>query len=157
MSDHYALLVDSDPNFADEMETVLSGAGIELVVAVTPVQALQLVKTITPATLLLNLDRPARESIRLLSDIRARGIDPPVLWITSHLTQAGMDRVRASGGRGLLLREADTVSRVGAVRAMLNGDHYFPPVHTNPATPGAKAIAESERIIKLLHQYARQG
>jgi DNA-binding NarL/FixJ family response regulator len=156
MSD-YVLLVDSDPDYADDMETVLSGAGIELVVAVSPAQAVQLVKTITPRALLLNLDRPPRESMRLLSDIHARGIDPPVLWITSHLTHAGMERVRGSGGRGLLFREADTVSKVCAVRAMLNGDYYFPPIHTHPATPGAKAIAESERIIKLLHQYAREG
>ena len=139
------------------METVLSGAGIELVVATTAAQALHLVKTITPATILLDLDRPPREAIRLLGDMRARGIDPPILWITSHLTQAGMERVRASGGRGIMLRRADTVTKVCAVRAMLNGDYHFPPIHTNPATPGAKAIAESERIIKLLHQYAREG
>ncbi len=157
MSDYYALLVDSDLHFADELETVLSGAGIELVVAVSTAQALQLVKTITPATLMLNLDAPPRESMRFLGDVRDRGIDPPVLWITSHLTHAGVERVRAAGGRGILLRNSDTVSRVCAVRAMLSGDYYFPPVHTNPATPGAKAIAESERIIKLLHQYARPG
>lgn len=157
MTDHYALLVDSDPDFAEEMETVLSGAGIELIVAITPTQAVQLVKTIVPATILLNLDRPPRESLRLLCDIRSKGIDPPVLWITSHLTQAGMERVRAAGGRGILARDSDTMSRVCAVRAMLSGDYYFPPVHTCPATPGAKAIAESERIIKLLHQYAREG
>lgn len=157
MSDHYALLVDSDSYFADDLETVLSGAGIELVVAVSTAQARELVKTITPAALLLNLDAPPRESIRFLGDIRAKGIDPPVLWITSHLTQAGVERVQAAGGQGLMLRESDTVTRICAVRAVLSGDHYFPPALTNPATPGAKAIAESERIIKLLHQYARPG
>lgn len=157
MSDHYALLVDSDPYFADDLETVLSGAGIELVVAVSTAQARELVKTITPASLLLNLDGPPREAMRFLGDIRAKGIDPPVLWITSHLTHAGVERVRAAGGRGVMLRDSDTVTRVCAVRAMLNGDYYFPPVHSNPASAGAKAIAESERIIKLLHQYARPG
>lgn len=157
MSDHYALLIDSDPYFADDLETVLSGAGVELVVAVSPAQALELVKTITPAALLLNLDAPPRESMRFLGDLRAKGSDPPVLWITSHLTQAGVERVRAAGGQGVLLRESDTVTRVCAVRAILNGDYYFPPVLTDPATPGAKAIAESERIIKLLHMYARPG
>lgn len=157
MSDHYALLVDSDPYFAEDMETVLSGAGIELIVAVSTAQARELVKTISPATLLLNLDTPPRESMRFLGDVRAKGIDPPVLWITSHVTAAGVERVRAAGGRGVLLRQSDTVTRVCAVRAMLNGDFYFPSTLTNPATPGAKAIAESERIIKLLHQYARPG
>lgn len=157
MIDQYALLVDSNVEFAEEMETVLSGAGVDLVVAASADQALQLIKTITPATILLDLDRPARESMRLLGDIRAKGIDPPILWITSHLTQAGIDRVRSSGARGIMLRESDTVTRVCAVRSMLVGDYYFPPLNTSPATPGAKAIAESERIIKLLHQFAREG
>lgn len=159
MSDHYALLVDSNVEYADDMEMVLSGAGIDLIVAATPSQALQLLKTITPSALLLDLDRPPRESMRLLADIHAKNIDPPVLWITSHLTQAGIDRVRNSGAQGILVRSADTVEKVCAVRAILSGDTHFPlqPLRSQPSTPGAKAIAESERIIKLLHQYAREG
>jgi two-component system response regulator EvgA len=155
MSDHYALLVDSNAEYADEMETILSGAGIELVVAATPAQALQLLKTFTPRAVLLDMDRPPRESMRLLSDIRSKAVDPPILWVTDHLTQAGINRVRDSGAQGIMVRAADTVEKVCAVRAMLSGDTYFPIVHTHPATPGAKAIAESERIIRLLHQYAR--
>lgn len=157
MSNYYALLVDSNDEYADEMETVLSGAGIELVVASSPSQALHLAKSMTPNALLLDLDRPPRESMRLLNDIRQQGMDPPVLWSTNHLTKAGINRVRDSGSRGILLRNADTVEKVCAVRAVLSGDTHFPVLHTHPATSGAKAIAESERIIKLLHQYVREG
>lgn len=157
MSHYYALLVDSNDEYADEMETILSGAGIELVVAASPAQALALIKTITPSALLLDLDRPPRESMRLLGDIRAKNIDPPVLWITTHLTMAGIQRVRDAGSQGIMLRGADTVERVCAVRAVLSGDTHFPVLQTFAATPSAKATAESERIIKLLHQYAQEG
>jgi DNA-binding NarL/FixJ family response regulator len=159
MSFPYALLIDSDQDYALEMETVLSGAGVHLVCAIGHRHALSLIEVSPPEAVLLDLDRPPRESMRLLGDIRGKGIDPKVLWITSSVTEAAIERVVASGAQGLLARNADTVEVVCAVRSVLGGEQYFPPAYSTDRGSGVakRAAAESERIMKLLTSFAREG
>ena len=90
---------------------------------------------------------------RLLGDLGALGVDAPILWISERITHENVARVRNSGHSGLLPRNADTVTAVCALRAVLNGDRYFPERYSRPSTPEAKADAESKRIIKLLTPY----
>lgn len=150
MSAPYALLIDTDRRYALDLETILGGAGIHLKVAETPAQAKLLVRGEKPQLLLLDLDRPARETTRLLHDLSQLGATAPHAWIGTMITADMVRRVQSSGALGLLDRFADTVSTLCAVRALLAGDRYYPPLHTDPATPTAKAEAESGRIIKLL-------
>lgn|GEM_PF-2152521 len=159
MSFPYALLVDSDQDYAIEMETVLSGAGVHLVCAASHRHALSLVEVSAPEALLLDLDRPPRESMRFLGDLREKGIQASVLWITSSVTEAAIERVVSSGAHGLLARDADTVEIVCAVRSVLGGEQYFPPAYSSDRRSGVakRAAAESERIMKLLTPYSREG
>ncbi len=157
MADPYALLVIDDAKYAADLSATLSGAGIELVYGVGHSHAVEMARISPPALLLLDLDRPARESVRLLGDLLRHGVKAPILWLTAHLNEAAVKRVRQFGAQGVLQKGADTVSTVCAVRAVLGGDSYFPSRMTNPATPGAKAEEESRRIIKLLRDYAQKG
>jgi DNA-binding NarL/FixJ family response regulator len=159
MSFPYALLVNSDHEYAIEMETVLNGGGVHLVCASSPKHALRLTELSSPAAVLLDLDRPMRETMGLLEAIRSRGATPHVLWITSSVTEAAIERVVSSGSLGLLSRDADTVEIVCAVRSILSGEKYFPPAFSNErgSRTNERANAESERIMKLLHSYASDG
>lgn len=154
MADPYILLIDSDKRFAEDWETVLGGAGICLKAATNSAEAVRIVKSQHPQLIIIDLDRPTRESIRLLSDIEKLNAQIPYAWLSSLTTDEVSRRVRSTSAVGLLDRFADTVTIVCAMRALLAGDRYFPPQHTHPATPSAKAEAESKRIIKLLHTYA---
>lgn len=157
MSFPYVLLVDSDQEYALEMETVLSGGGVHLVCASTPKHAVHLAQLSPPTAILLDLDRPPRESMRLLGDLRGCGAHAKILWISSSVTEAAIERVVVSGAQGLLARDADTVEIVCAVRCILAGEQYFPPAYSNEGSSrtNERANAESERIMKLLHAYSR--
>lgn len=157
MAAPYTLLIDSDHRFAEDLATILGGAGICLKAAATSAEALRLVKVHPPQLILIDLERPARESLRLLGDIEKLTRDVTYAWISSHLADEVIRRVRSTSAVGLIDRFSDTVTIVCAMRALLAGDRYFPSQHTNPATPTAKAEAESKRIIKLLHHFADQS
>lgn len=157
MSAPYALLLDNDRRYALDLETILGGAGIHLKVAESPAQAKLLVRREKPQLLLLDLDRPPSETTRLLRDLSALEVRAPHAWVGTMITADMVRRVQSSGALGLMDRFADTVSTLCAVRALLAGDRYFPPLHTDPATPTAKAEAESRRIIKLLQIHCDQS
>ncbi len=157
MAAPYILLIDSDQRFAEDLATVLGGAGICLKAAATSGAALRLAKAHPPQLILIDLERPARESIRLLGDIERLTKGIAYAWISSHMADEVIRRVRSTGAVGIIDRFSDTVTIVCAMRALLAGDRYFPSQHTHPATPTAKAEAESKRIIKLLHTFADQS
>lgn len=157
MADPYALLVIEDAKYAAELSATLSGAGIELVYGVGHAHAVEMARITPPALLLLDLDRPPRESVRLLGDLLRHGIDAPVLWLSENVNEAAIRRVQQFGAQGLMRKNSDTVTTVCAVRAVLAGETSFPPRMTHPATPDAKAEEESRRIIKLLRDFASKG
>src|SRR5690606_34183494 len=100
--------------------------------------------------LLLDLDHPPRESVRLLCDLHARDINPPVVWLSSNVNQAGIERVTNAGAHGLLSKSTDAATTLAAVRSVLSGDAFFLEDQPQGRISGIRTLAESERMLKLL-------
>jgi len=144
-----AMIIDADPGLTARLEILLREASIYLLVASNFDEARKLMRTVRPAMLMLDFDQEARESIRFLGEIRDDGIFAPVLWLAKTPTTDTLERVQASGAQGVLPKAAGPNTVLRAVRAILCGDQFFP-INTYPATPGAKALEESERLLKTL-------
>lgn len=152
MQEYSALVIEPNKDFALRLEHILEGMNIFTLVCESPERATSLLDTLEPSLVLLDLDQPPRAAVMLLGKMRDRGITSPVLWLTRSPSSDVIERVRASGAQGVLEKSSDDYTMKSAIRALLCGDMYFAPQLTSPATPGAKAIAESERLLKILHQ-----
>ncbi len=134
------------------METLLDSLGFVSIICESAERAHHLVSSIEPNLVFLDLDEPARSSLKLLAALRDRGLSAPVIWRTLSPSSEAIERVRASGAQGVLAKDSDTPTLTIGIRTVLCGDQYFTPQLTCPATPGAKAVAESQRLLKVLHQ-----
>lgn len=147
-----ALIVEGSPEKADRLENVLETLGFVSIICASAERAHHLVSSIEPNLIFLDLDEPPRNSLRLLAALRDTGLDAPVIWRTLSPNSESLERVRASGAQGALAKDSDAPTLTIGIRAVLCGDLYFTPQLTCPATPAAKAVAESQRLLKVLHQ-----
>lgn len=145
-----ALLFFPDRTFADRLEMLLDEIRVVSMRAWSPDDVARLVSEVSPDVMLLDLDRPGRETGRLLSALDLVAAHVPILWFGSSTGQEATMRVRRAGARGLLGKEADPIQMVRAIRTVLRGEAFFPEINTFPATPGAKGVAESERLLRVL-------
>lgn len=149
MDDPCALVIDAPPALTARLEFVLRDAGVHLLSASSFEAARKLTGTLRPHMVLLDFDGDTRGSLSFLGHLRDEGVFAPVLWLAQTPTSDTLERVQASGAQGVLPKEAGPSTIVQAVRAVLCGDQFFP-INTYPATPGAKALQESERLLKIL-------
>lgn len=84
MNRRYVLVVDDEPNMRRVLEIMLGAAGYAVFSAANGREALALLRS-TPVDLLItDLRMPEMDGIELLRQMRADGIDAPVIMITAH-------------------------------------------------------------------------
>ena len=144
-----ALLYFLDEAFSERMELLLHEVGIASARAKSQDELSRLVKDWAPDVLLLDLDGPSRQAVALLALLQNHPTTP-VLWFASSPTEDAVEGARRAGAAGILDKRAEPAEALRAIRIILRGEHFFPGQNTFPATPGAKGLAESERLLKVL-------
>lgn len=150
LTEEYVLLVESDVDYATRLKEALDEGGVRLTVASTSLEARKIAEHARPSALLLDLDHPPRESVRLLCDLHARDINPPVLWLSSTVNQAGIDRVSKAGAHGLLSKSTDAATSLAAVLSVISGKTFFLEDQPEGRISGVRTLNESERLLRLL-------
>jgi len=124
MTDACVLLVDTNELYGARLGGILEFCSIHLLQS-TPARAPRLLQSVAPGAILLDLDRGARESVRVLGDIRKFAPETPLLWIAQSASPTIIQRARASGAQGVLLREASPSMTRMAVKKVLQGGQFF--------------------------------
>ncbi len=78
------LVVDDDASNRVAVRTILAGAGFEVREAGDAFAALDAVENAPPHAILLDLKMPGMDGLGLLDNLRARGVDVPVVVLTGH-------------------------------------------------------------------------
>ena len=113
------LIVDDDPDIVRLVSYNLSHSGFEAIHASSGREALQLVQKQPPDLVILDLMLPGRDGLEVLSTLRKRGLDTPVLILTAR--DAIGDRVQGldSGADDYLVKPFAFPELLARVRARL--------------------------------------
>jgi two-component system nitrate/nitrite response regulator NarL len=123
-------------------------------------EAVRLLRDERPDLAIMDLRMVPVDGHRLLTRVRAEGIDTPVVVLTMSDSQEDLGRAFRAGVRGYLLKDMDPDDVVDAIRRTARGEVVVAPVMTLklvdlllPAQPGAtctdymKSLTEREREI----------
>ena len=158
------LLADDHPIFRFGMRTLLTSMPDMTVVgeAVTGEEAIQLVETLLPDVVLMDLNMPGMSGIEATAHIRIQHPRTAILIVTMLDDDSVFAAMRA-GARGYLLKGAEPAETVRAIRAVASGEAIFSPgvaervMHyfAHPAVPPTQGVSlaqlsEREREVLTL-------
>lgn len=108
--------------------------------------------------ILLDISMPGRNGIETLKQIRANGINAPVLMLSMHPEDQYAVRVLKAGASGFLSKESATQELLTAIRRVLSGRKYITPFVAEKLaeTNGDKSVHEllSDREMQVLQSIA---
>lgn len=118
-----------------------------------------------PDVVLLDLRMPRHDGLWALDELRARGLDVPVLVLTTFDDDELVLQALRAGARGYLLKDVTLDQLVGAVRALADGGTLISPaiterllraVRDGPVPPDDDAPVQelSERELEVLRLLA---
>jgi DNA-binding response OmpR family regulator len=99
-----ALVVDDDPLFLKTLSTLLLPQGIQTSCLVDPSQFWQVLKTLNPTLLLLDLEMPNYNGFELCQTVRQdiKYRDLPILVITAHTDSVSLQQAITAGANDVL-------------------------------------------------------
>ena len=103
-----ALIIDDNRQTADALHQMLDVLGVETRVSYGSSPALEILQTLTPKLILLDINMPGVDGLEVLSFIRRepRLVSVPVIVITSDDQPETKDRVMKGGATALLIKPA---------------------------------------------------
>ena len=93
-------------------------------------QALEVIQAHTPDVVLLDLRMPGRDGVETLLALAERGIDVPVLVLTTFDDEELVIAALRAGARGYLLKDVSLEQLVGALRTLADGGSLVEPAIT---------------------------
>jgi DNA-binding NarL/FixJ family response regulator len=113
-------------------------------------EALRLARAGGYDLLILDISLPGRNGAEVLRDLRAAGSALPVLFFTMHPTAQYADYVQRQGAQGIVGKDVDSDTLLGAILKVLEGGAYFPatardarrPIRDNPFAALSRREAE---------------
>ena len=122
------LLADDHPIFRFGMRTLLTSMPDMTVVgeAVTGEEAVQLVETLLPDVVLMDIHMPGMSGIEATAHIRTQHPRTAILIVTMLDDDSVFAAIRA-GARGYLLKGAEPAETLRAIRAVASGEAIFSP------------------------------
>jgi len=119
------LLVDDNSSNQLLVQTVLEPAGYQVEVASTASQALDRLKTMTPAMILMDLELPGKDGLSLTRLLKSMspttGI--PVVAMTSHTSLQTRADALAAGCTAFISKPIDIHALPGRIAGILAGNH----------------------------------
>ena len=98
------LVVEDDPSVAQVLAEVLRVEGHDVLVALDGVEALNVVETTTVDGVFLDLIMPGLDGLSVLSRIRSRFPDLPVVILSAHAESEATHRARELGAADILIK-----------------------------------------------------
>ena len=98
------LVVEDDPSVAQVLAEVLRVEGHDVLVALDGVEALNVVETTTVDGVFLDLIMPGLDGLSVLSRIRSRFPDLPVVILSAHAESEATHRARELGAADILAK-----------------------------------------------------
>ena len=115
------LFADDNPANRELVRAILEAAGFQVLEASDGRQALEQVRAHRPDVVLLDVQMPKLDGLRVLAEIRQ---DPvlatvPVVALTAYAMRGDRERILASGFDGYLTKPIDFATLVAEVRAQI--------------------------------------
>lgn len=118
------LLVDDDVTLLQIISTQLDLAGFDTVLSETAAQAIEFLKDLPVALVLIDIFMPDQDGMETISQIRARWPQMPIIamsggWRTIS-PETIMETAKALGAQAALAKPFDRATLLAAVRGVLN-------------------------------------
>ncbi|MHC2149041.1 response regulator [Pseudomonas sp. 210_17 TE3656] len=160
---HSVLIVDDHPVIRLAVRVLLEKHGMRVVgEADNGVDALQLVRDLTPQVVILDIGIPKLDGFTVISRIKALNVRSEILILTSQPADSVCRRCIQLGARGFVNKEEDLGSLITAIKAVDAGYSFFPAL-TFDSVNSSEQLTEREQIQSLTDrevtvlQYLAQG
>lgn len=120
------LIVDDHPMMRQGLGQLIS-AESDLAIcgeASNAENALDLINTVKPDLVLVDISLPGKNGLELIKDFQALQPDLPVLVISMHDESLFAERVLRAGGRGYIMKQEGGKKLMQAIRQVLEGKIY---------------------------------
>jgi DNA-binding NarL/FixJ family response regulator len=121
------LLVEDHPMFRERLASVISKNGDMCVCgeADNVVDALRRAESLRPDIAIVDITLRGSNGLDFLKDLKARGIDLPVLVLSMHDEAIYAERVLRAGARGYITKYEASSEVMAAIEQVLNGQIYL--------------------------------
>lgn len=118
------LLIDDHALVRKGLEQLLESRGIEVVAAVgTGSEGITCAQELAPDIVLLDIKMPDMNGLETLIQLRAQGIEVPVLMLTMSRDEADLQAALRGGAQGYLLKDMDPEDLVPALQDAMKGNN----------------------------------
>lgn len=118
------LLIDDHALVRKGLEQLLESRGIEVIAAVgTGSEGIVSARELVPDIVLLDVKMPDMNGLETLTELRAQGIDVPVLMLTMSRDEADLQAALRGGAQGYLLKDMDPEDLVPALQDAMKGNN----------------------------------
>lgn len=140
------LLVDDHRLVREGLRRTLEEAGYEVVgEARDGVEGLELAEQLRPHVVLMDVSMPVLDGLTATRRLRTRAPDSRVVVLTMHADAELVERAKAAGAAGYLIKDASSDEVVDAVRRAANGQQVMGTGLGSVAEP-EPAAAGSDRV-----------
>jgi DNA-binding NarL/FixJ family response regulator len=116
------------PNVLNDVYGVDVGPGFEVVgEAGSGVEAVQIVRSVNPDLLLLDLQMPRMSGLETLCDLAAGHATPPTILLAGAIERPNLLNAVRLGVRGLVLKDSATELLFEAIMCVLEGQYWLGP------------------------------
>jgi len=121
------LLVEDHPMFRERLASVISKRGDMAVCAEADnvQEALRCAETLRPDIAIVDITLRGSNGLDFLKDLKARGIQLPVLVLSMHDEAIYAERVLRAGARGYITKYEASSEVMAAIEQVLNGEIYL--------------------------------
>lgn len=119
------LLIEDDQFLASLLRNRLKKEGFEVALATTGPEALEILKTLRPGIILLDIILPGRSGFEVLEEIRAdpQIKDTPVIIISNLGQETDMERMKALGAIEYFVKARSSIDDIVARSKEVVGGH----------------------------------
>ena len=137
------LLVEDDPDLADNLVEILEGLDWQVEVAPSAEHALQVLSTRAFTGVITDFRLPGLGGVELISRLRQRGVGVPIVVMSAFMDEAAAAQAERAGALGVLAKPLDLKSLFNLLEEFLRRDERVLIVEDNLAL--AENVAEALR------------
>src|SRR5512144_1494419 len=118
------LLIDDHALVRKGIEELLQSRGVQVVASVSSgEEGVRRARELRADIILLDIKMPGMTGIETLRQLRAAGVDTPVVMLTMSREDADLSAALRGGAQGYLLKDIEPEELVPALEAALSGDN----------------------------------
>lgn len=118
-------------------------------------EAIRLANTLKPDIIIMDLMMPNLNGVEATRQILTSDSKARILILTSFATSLALSQAVDAGAVGVMLKDSTIDEQLAAIRAVANGQEYFPPEITAILEENASVTKLSPRQLKILEAITR--